>query len=86
MRLLVDAIPTDPLECLYSAYVVAVDSEVLEELEENEDVEYCDDCGGVKVSDEYKQEIFVCHLMDDRCAVDEGDECPFLATGYVTKF
>lgn len=89
MRVLVDEIPDHPDLCPFSDFVHAVDSELLNELVEDGEVEVCDDCGGVNVDtigDEYIQEVYVCQITQSQCGMDKDGECDGLCLGYVTKF
>ena len=80
MRILVDAMPTDPEECLFMEYVEVVHQDALEE------AEVCDDCGGVILDDEDINIVCGCSLTGIPCAFERGEECECLALGYVTRF
>lgn len=79
MRILVDAVPTEPEECLFMQFVEHVSEEVLEE------AEICDDCGGVILGEDDVDIIPFCILTETPCELKDG-ECDCLANGYVTKF
>lgn len=76
MRILVDALPTEPWECGF-----------MKELFVGE-VETCPDCGGVIMEDEIDEEDIVCGciITGESCSLYESGECDCLSVGYVTKF
>ena len=78
MKIVVDRVPIHPQDCDFAEYVKAFDHELIEELVESGEVEYCEDCGGIKVEDEYIKEVFICTRIGERCGLDEYGYCDYL--------
>lgn len=78
MRIVVDKMPIQPEDCDFAEYIETVDQELIEDLAESGELEYCEDCGGIKVEDEYVEEVFICTRTGERCGLDEYGYCDYL--------
>lgn len=77
MTILVDALPTTSDECLFSQYI---------QLVREFDIQEVLDDGSVVVDGDTTELIHGCKLNSMQCALEIGETCPCLATGYVTRF